>query len=240
MHPSRCIFAQSATANIALLDLRVQGIVITGGCALNVVLNMRVRRELGYPVYVPAAPNDGGLSIGAVWLAHPPAATAPHQPLTFLGPPLWDGAVLQERAALRQARRVGVAELATLLAEGSIVAVVRGRSEVGPRALGHRSLLAVPGPDAKRRLNRLKVREWWRPVAPMVAVEATFAHMRVAEGGQGHGTSSDKSKSGHSGNSGMTAGGLDVFAEGFWSPYMSFAPRMLPGAQQNWPVPRAA
>merc|ERR1712232_615544 len=54
-----------------------------------------------------------------------------------------------------------------------IVAVVRGRQEYGPRALGHRSLLAVPDSDAIRgRMNRLKFRQWWRPVAPMIADEA--------------------------------------------------------------------
>ena len=54
-----------------------------------------------------------------------------------------------------------------------IVAVVRGRQEFGPRALGRRSLLAVPDSvDARNRLNRLKRRQWYRPVAPMVAEEA--------------------------------------------------------------------
>merc|ERR1712228_654305 len=45
--------------------------------------------------------------------------------------------------------------------------------EFGPRALGHRSLLAVPDSDAMRdHMNRLKVRQWYRPVAPMIADEA--------------------------------------------------------------------
>merc|ERR1712196_420913 len=54
-----------------------------------------------------------------------------------------------------------------------IIAVVRGRQEFGPRALGHRSLLAVPDSDEIRnRMNRLKHRQWYRPVAPMIADEA--------------------------------------------------------------------
>ena len=54
-----------------------------------------------------------------------------------------------------------------------IIAVVRGRQEYGPRALGHRSLLAVPDSDVMRdRMNRLKARQWYRPVAPMIANEA--------------------------------------------------------------------
>ena len=52
------------------------------------------------------------------------------------------------------------------------MAVVRGRQEFGPRALGHRSLLALPeGTEIKDRLNRLKFRQWYRPVAPMIADE---------------------------------------------------------------------
>ena len=65
-----------------------------------------------------------------------------------------------------------VGALADLLADGRIIGVVRGRSEFGPRALGHRSLLADPSrPEIKERMNALKHREWWRPVAPMVAHE---------------------------------------------------------------------
>ena len=53
---------------------------------------------------------------------------------------------------------------------------MRGRQEYGPRALGHRSLLAVPdASDIKARLNRLKGREFYRPVAPMIASEALEA-----------------------------------------------------------------
>ena len=57
--------------------------------------------------------------------------------------------------------------------DNPIIAVVRGRQEFGPRALGHRSLLAVPSfHDMPKRLNALKFRQWWRPVAPMIADEA--------------------------------------------------------------------
>ena len=67
-------------------------------------------------------------------------------------------------------------ELAALLADDQVIGVVRGRAEFGPRALGHRSLLAVPdASDIKARLNRLKGREFYRPVAPMIASEALEA-----------------------------------------------------------------
>lgn len=89
---------------------------------------------------------------------------------------------LEEVARAWGARRLsqlgGVEHLAELLSHGPpgekpIVAVVRGRQEFGPRALGHRSLLAVPDSAKMRdRMNRLKSRQWFRPVAPMIADEA--------------------------------------------------------------------
>ena len=210
----------------------VDGIVLTGGCALNVIVNMLVKRRFGYPVYVPSAPNDGGLAVGAAWLfSSPPPLVPPRggrvsgahagadaavdrstSALAFLGPHLWDAdeSVVASAAEKSGARFVGasidasVNALAGLLIGGRIVAVVRGRAEFGPRALGHRSLLADPTrEDTKRRLNRLKHREWWRPVAPMVA--------------------SPESTS-------------DVFADNdVSSPFMSFAPRL-----KDWIVERKA
>merc|ERR1712061_979110 len=92
----------------------------------------------------------------------------------------------RDRGAQRLSELGGVEYLADLLAGGPawtqqrnrtidrpIIAVVRGRQEFGPRALGHRSLLAVPDSDEMRvRMNRLKFRQWYRPVAPMIAEEA--------------------------------------------------------------------
>ena len=73
--------------------------------------------------------------------------------------------------------------LAQLVAAGAIVGIARGRSEHGPRALGHRSLFAdATSPRAKARLNRLKYREAWRPVAPIVAAAAAPAAYRPGPG----------------------------------------------------------
>jgi len=75
-------------------------------------------------------------------------------------------------------RSPGEGEIATLLAQGKVVAVYQGRSEFGPRALGNRSLIADPrSKEMRDHLNeRIKRREWFRPFAPMVREkdEATF------------------------------------------------------------------
>ncbi|MET7968277.1 carbamoyltransferase C-terminal domain-containing protein [Micromonospora sp. NPDC005305] len=77
------------------------------------------------------------------------------------------------RAALPYSRPASIAaEAARVLADNGIVAWHQGRSEYGPRALGHRSLPAHPGdPDTTRRMNDVKGREQFRPIAPMVRAE---------------------------------------------------------------------
>ena len=82
-------------------------------------------------------------------------------------------AALQHRpGALRAARRRGGGGRPRALAEDGVVAWFQGRSEFGPRALGHRSLLAHPGrAENLARLNDVKGREQFRPVAPMVRAE---------------------------------------------------------------------
>ena len=194
MHP----IVQDYLRELQQKSISVEGIVLTGGCALNVVANQLVRDTLTevraveksftkpQDVYVPPAPNDSGLTVGAIWAVTPP--TGPRQPLQYLGFPLWDVEDLQDEAEARGALRLsqlgGVEYLAELLAGGPawaarkpkharpIIAVVRGRQEFGPRALGHRSLLAVPDSSMRERMNRLKFRQWYRPVAPMIAEEA--------------------------------------------------------------------
>ena len=195
VHP----IVQDYLREMQLKGVSVEGIVLTGGCALNVVANQLVRDTLTevraaqksytkpQDVYVPPAPNDSGLTVGAIWAVAPP--TGPRQPLQYLGFGLWDLDDLpgeaEARGAMRLSQLGGVNYLAELLSGGPawaasrpkhekpIIAVVRGRQEFGPRALGHRSLLAVPDSHAMReRMNRLKFRQWYRPVAPMIAEEA--------------------------------------------------------------------
>eukprot|EP00928_Gymnodinium_smaydae_P088832 TRINITY_DN72880_c0_g1_i1.p1 TRINITY_DN72880_c0_g1~~TRINITY_DN72880_c0_g1_i1.p1 ORF type:complete len:268 (-),score=42.80 TRINITY_DN72880_c0_g1_i1:38-841(-) len=177
---------------------RLEGLVLTGGCALNVLTNQRIYETLVkagqakqfnnvvLDLFVPSAPSDPGLSVGALWAVTPPLV---RQPLQYVGFPLWDLATLDEEARRWGAKNLsslgGVDYLAELLAGGPawireggdasrkpIIAVVRGRQEFGPRALGHRSLLATPDSAAVvERMNRLKFRQWYRPVAPVVADE---------------------------------------------------------------------
>ena len=185
----------SVEVALALVDaaeargVHFDGVALTGGCALNVLANQRLadalrRRKRPLGIYVPPAPNDSGQALGMLWAARPPAGVP--GPLQYAGFDLWDRDDVEAAAVARGAEKLtGVDKLAAILAGGDnctadtaparrpIVAIVRGRQEFGPRALGHRSLVAVPDSDEVRdRMNRLKHRQWYRPTAPVVAAEA--------------------------------------------------------------------
>jgi carbamoyltransferase len=79
---------------------------------------------------------------------------------------------LQTASVAYERPRDIAAAVAEIIAQNGVVAWFQGRSEYGPRALGHRSLLANPShSDNLRRLNDVKGREQFRPVAPMVLLE---------------------------------------------------------------------
>ena len=92
--------------------------------------------------------------------------------MQYTGLHVWDRADLSAAVRERGAVVATPAAVAMRLLEGAIIGVVRGRAEFGPRALGHRSLLAVATDRSMLdRLNRLKFRQWYRPVAPMIRRE---------------------------------------------------------------------
>ena len=160
-------FERLATHLIAALSSEFPALplVLSGGCALNVKLAARVCSTSSVPVHVPPDPSDGGLAAGAALAASPPSIRASSETrardVAYLGPALEDGDQLQHAAEARGARRLGVHGLAAELAvHGRVVGVVRGRQEFGPRALGHRSLLAFPNEEAvKHKLNAIKHRQ---------------------------------------------------------------------------------
>jgi carbamoyltransferase len=131
-------------------------------------------------VFVQPAAHDAGTALGAAILSSVKRSgeTRVAFRTTMLGTEHEDAAIVATcRAAGIDCPRPGAAELveevAERLAAGQVGGVFRGRMEFGPRALGHRSVLADPrDPGMRDRLNRIKGRESFRPVAPIVAVEA--------------------------------------------------------------------
>ncbi|HSD81333.1 MAG TPA: carbamoyltransferase C-terminal domain-containing protein [Solirubrobacteraceae bacterium] len=156
-------------------------LALAGGVALNCVANSRIWRESPFEeVWVQPASGDSGTALGAALEVAAelgdggPAGVFPMR-TAALGRE-WDEhelAAWLRTAAVAFDRPADVAEevAATLAADG-VVAWFQGRSEFGPRALGHRSLLADPrDPRNTERLNDVKGREQFRPVAPMVLAQ---------------------------------------------------------------------
>jgi carbamoyltransferase len=145
-------------------------ICLTGGGALNVLCNERIRKEFNLPVFVPCNPNDCGLSFGFMAMRFPPENGQAHVQYSGFG--ILDIETLPELTKRHKAKKCSVKELARMLCAGKIIGVMRGNSEAGPRALGNRSLLAWAAIDGLRdRLNRIKERESFRPVAPACRLE---------------------------------------------------------------------
>jgi carbamoyltransferase len=150
---------------------------MAGGVALNCVANSVIfERSPFRDVWVQPAAGDAGTALGAA-LAVARSQGDHVEPMQT--PALgrgWSDRELRdvlEQAALPYEQPDDVADaVAEVLADDGIVAWFQGRSELGPRALGHRSLLAHPGRAQNlERLNDVKGREQFRPVAPMVVAE---------------------------------------------------------------------
>jgi len=152
-------------------------LTMAGGVALNCVANTRLYRESPFDrIWVQPAAGDAGTALGAaLWVARQAGEGGAPFTSAALGRG-WTEEELEAQlrtAAVAYERPRDVAEtVAETLAANGIVAWFQGRSEFGPRALGHRSLLAHPGYAGNlERMNDVKGREQFRPVAPMVLAE---------------------------------------------------------------------
>jgi carbamoyltransferase len=152
-------------------------LTMAGGVALNCVANSRLWREGPFAdVWVQPASGDAGTALGAaLWAAHELGDDVRPMPGAALGRSFADDEVRGwlERARVPYERPADLpGTVAAILAADGVVAWFEGRAEYGPRALGHRSLLADPrGAQNLERLNDIKGREQFRPVAPMVLEE---------------------------------------------------------------------
>jgi carbamoyltransferase len=156
---------------------RLSALAYAGGVALNCVANARLAREGPFEhVWVQPAAGDAGTALGAaLYVARKLGDAVDPVPTAALGCGFTDEEIERQlgAAAVSTERPGDVAERAAeTLARDGIVGWFQGRSEFGPRALGHRSLLANPCfAHNVERLNEVKGRESFRPVAPMVSLE---------------------------------------------------------------------
>ena len=145
-------------------------IILVGGCALNIILNTRLKKELNRDIFVPPNPNDCGIASGLIL-----NYLKPNEPvdLTYSGVNVLDEDLLMNYVEDSWMKQLNISEVINDLVSGKIIGVVRGNSEHGPRALGNRSIICYPiFRGMKDILNqKVKNREWYRPFAPVVRLE---------------------------------------------------------------------
>lgn len=168
-----------------------ENLCYAGGVALNSVANERIIRESGFKnVYIIPAAEDSGVAIGAayygLWTLTQHNALRP----LIQDAPGRSYSLADVSAAVDGNEHVRVmystdvlADAVDLLSDGKIIGWFDGGSELGPRALGQRSILCDPRrPDAKETLNRrVKMREAFRPFAPAVLLEEAANWFEFAE-----------------------------------------------------------
>jgi predicted NodU family carbamoyl transferase len=143
-------------------------LLITGGCGLNCDWNSNWREANLFPeIFVPPVANDSGSAIGTAidaqlyFTGNPKISWSVYSGHDFVTSSAYDSSLFYECA-------LDYAMIADMLASDLIVGWVNGKSEIGPRALGNRSILAAPFNVSTRvRLNEIKQREQFRPIAPV-------------------------------------------------------------------------
>jgi carbamoyltransferase len=152
---------------------------LAGGVALNCVLNARIRDSGHFrDVWVQPAAGDAGTALGAALAVDLEQRRAPRRyrmEHAFLGPAFSDREIEEflRWSKLPYRRLADLAgETADLLVQDKVIGWFQGAMEFGPRALGGRSILASPlKAEMQARLNDIKDREDFRPVAPVVLEE---------------------------------------------------------------------
>lgn len=141
-----------------------RNLILMGGCVLNCVANPIAYKYFD-KVWIMPNPGDAGSAIGCVLAHKREFMEIPHA---------FTGTNIQGEYP--------VDAVIKALQKEKITAVAAGRAEFGPRALGHRSILADPrGLDVKDRVNAIKHREAFRPFAPMILEEYAHEYFEMPE-----------------------------------------------------------
>lgn len=165
------LLVRSLQEQIGKMTGYAKNLCFAGGCALNIKWNSAVRSSGVFDeVWVPPFPNDSGAAIGTACCEMLMATGKRYLEWNvYSGPAVAEQPVYPSWAK----RSCSLAQLARLLhLTGKPVVVLNGRAELGPRALGNRSIIApATSPAMKDTLNRIKHREPYRPVAPICTEE---------------------------------------------------------------------
>ncbi|MGQ4600799.1 carbamoyltransferase C-terminal domain-containing protein [Nocardia sp. R6R-6] len=157
-------------------DLDASRMALAGGFALNCPTNSQLLQDFAFTGFqIPPCTSDSGIALGTGLAAFYPQLNSGEITTEFdtayYGQGPGDIAAELELVSdlIEHMNPVSADDVAELLTREGIIAWVNGPAEIGPRALGNRSLLADPRSlDVKNRLNHIKQRQWWRPVAPLI------------------------------------------------------------------------
>jgi carbamoyltransferase len=157
-------------------QLGISDVCLAGGVALNCKMNKTVEQlEVVDDLFIQPAAHDAGLALGAGMLESTPSETPP-MTNAYYGPEYTGEIepVLEESKLEYEEVDNPIEVTADALADGELVGWYQGRLELGPRALGNRSILADPRTvESRDRVNKyVKHREEWRPFAPSMKEEA--------------------------------------------------------------------
>ena len=141
-------------------NLGAKKLIVTGGCAQNIVA-MSMIRPLFEDMHIPVAPNDAGSALGAA------AYSWAHETGNETGRLNWKSPYLGHDMPVD----LDPKEIAQYLVDHKVCGVANGKAEFGPRALGNRSLLADVRTNVKDTVNKIKKRKKFRPFAPAILSE---------------------------------------------------------------------
>lgn len=166
---------------------KLRNLCLAGGLFLNCVLNHKIVEKTEFKnIHICPASGDDGQSIGAAFYGYHQVYKAPEKENSFtpfLGISYTNSEIETLLCQMGYSYELlTIRRVADLLTAGMIGGVLRGRSEAGPRALGHRSILAAPfASETKEHLNRyVKRREPFRPFAPIVTHSSQFKYFDLS------------------------------------------------------------
>lgn len=139
----------------------------TGGCALSIKLNSAIQASKAFKeIFIPPCTNDSGLSIGAA------VALSKERGYTIQKEGAYIGSWHEEEISPEYSKQ-DLEKIAGLINDYKVIGICNGKSETGPRALGNRSIIARADSKilSERISKRIKGREWYRPVAPVMLAE---------------------------------------------------------------------
>ena len=162
------VFETLRVESVRALPADAPDVLLAGGATLNILANSAVKDALapGRRLLLPPCCDDTGQSLGALlYDCREQRGLTLDADLPFLG--------YSDRIGDSKLGAADVsAELVSFLGDGGIVFLHRGQSEIGPRALGHRSIVALPSRKSYDLINHLvKKREFYRPLAPLVPLD---------------------------------------------------------------------